>query len=97
MGNLILTSGFYRKYVDLGYLFIMSQTPFFGYFFDVSLRMTAYLRLEPYDGKLSRTVLRRERAEQSALTLPAWWFGDGVYFRESRIRSQIIRRLPETR
>jgi hypothetical protein len=33
--------------------------------------MIAYLRLEPYDGTLSRTVLRRERAEQSALTQPA--------------------------
>jgi hypothetical protein len=29
-----------------------------------------YLRLEPYEGKLSCTVLRRERAEQSALTQP---------------------------
>jgi predicted RNA binding protein YcfA (HicA-like mRNA interferase family) len=38
MCNPILTSGFYRKYVDLGYLFIMSQTLLFGYFFDVSLR-----------------------------------------------------------
>jgi hypothetical protein len=26
-------------------------------------------RLEPYEGKLSRTVLRREWAEQSTLTL----------------------------
>jgi hypothetical protein len=28
------------------------------------------LRLEPYEGKLSRMVLRREGAEQSALTQP---------------------------
>jgi hypothetical protein len=30
----------------------------------------AYERLEPYEGKLSRTVLRREGAEQSAPTQP---------------------------
>ncbi|MDR2433244.1 MAG: hypothetical protein LBD47_01575, partial [Treponema sp.] len=33
-------------------------------------QVIAYQRLEPYEGKLSRTVLRREGAEQSALTQP---------------------------
>jgi hypothetical protein len=33
-------------------------------------KFIAYERLEPYEGKLSRTVLRREGAEQSALTQP---------------------------
>jgi hypothetical protein len=39
--------------------------------------MVAYLRLEPYEGKLSRTVLRRERAEQSALTQPTFFSYSG--------------------
>jgi hypothetical protein len=35
-------------------------------------QILVYMRLEPYEGKLSRMVLRREGAEQSALTQPAF-------------------------
>jgi hypothetical protein len=36
----------------------------------IHLKVLVYMRLEPYEGKLSRMVLRREGAEQSALTQP---------------------------
>jgi hypothetical protein len=35
-------------------------------------QILVYMRREPYEGKLSRMVLRREGAEQSALTQPTF-------------------------